>query len=797
MQKSTVLVIPHQQEDSSSKNQIEELQQKMKKLLFEKKKQHIIEINCLNAEALANDALTLIGKLHGGLSPNLEEVGKEVHRIWQTTGNIELERIDRDHVKFRFENSQECKHVKTNGPWMVGGFILSIKEWERDRRLDEYNFELVSFWVQIWDLPKDRINKVNVWKIGEELGLVIEADTSCPPEFNHPVARVRVEMDVTERLTKEQQLKLETGEELTVRLKYEKLETFCYFCGVIGHEHLRCRIRNQYRYELLKCGGSIKDIKPNFTSQIKANKFYNGVAFTGKQVYTIEGTPSKLRFEETPAPERERRSTGNWKAQLRVRQNRWEGSTSTEQGQQKDKTKGGEVGPGDGIKESGTTATSTVTFHKGFEMGLPNQKNAQETANQAQGPDGTRYGLVLAKDHGLTIYQSPIETVNEKEQGCDLAMEEHKDVLGLVVFEKINTEERGRYQDPYIDSLQNYQILTQEEGMIDRCQPSGLEATSSYDQARTQICFQAITEEIPGSHGVSSRTSCESQREFQEKPKLQSYNRSTRGRGYKIMASRGRREKVSKSENKSRLGSIVREPKAQNQGKNPKRKHSLSEEEEDDMVMNGGDGWIRRSKRIGEQRSKKAKQRATDLRSQGKGHLLIPRNANIVQLSSDSATPTTSEELIDIDSTTDPSPTESEGTHDSVTSYESGVSEEIMVEHQAPMEVYFSDDDEDRMVHDTEKQLSNERVGYEADGEQLTSQPQPLAMDDSSVDRRSSQWGQTEKKAQMQEGQSSVDQSQKMDDESTIRGQEKGDDYSGGLSAPPAVAVPSQLPWYP
>ncbi|KAF9610844.1 hypothetical protein IFM89_025254 [Coptis chinensis] len=298
-----------QQEASSNKSQIEDLQPNMKKLFFGTKNP-IIEINCLNIEETINDELTLVGKMHGGYLLKLEEAGKDVHRIWQTKGRIELERLDRDHVKIRFENIQECKHVITNGPWMLGGYIFSVKEWMRGKRLEEYRFDLVKFWVQIWDLPKDRINKANVWKIDAELGMVMEADISCPPEFNRPVARVRVEMDVKERLKKDQQIKLETGEELVVRLKYEKLEVFCYFCGVIGHDHLACRIRNQYCYDLIKCGGTIKDIKPNFTSQMKANKFYNGVA------YTIADTPSKLCFEETPLPEREKWADGSQKAHL-------------------------------------------------------------------------------------------------------------------------------------------------------------------------------------------------------------------------------------------------------------------------------------------------------------------------------------------------------------------------------------------------------------------------------------------------------------------------------------------------
>ncbi|KAF9620164.1 hypothetical protein IFM89_010899 [Coptis chinensis] len=199
------------------------------------------------------------------------------------------------------------------------------------------------------------------------------------------------------------------------------------------------------------------------------------------------------------------------------------------------------------------------------------------------------------------------------------------------------------------------------------------------------------------------------------------------------------------------------------------------------MVMNGGEGWLRRSKRIGAQRSKKAKQMAEELRSKGKGHLLIPRNAYIVQLSSDLAASNTSEEHIVIDSTTDPSLTESEGTNESITSYESWVSEEIMEEHQAPMEVYFSDDEEDKMVHDTEQQESRVMVGYEADGEQHTYQPPPLAIDDTSVVRSLYKQEKEGQKAQENKGQSSTNLNKQLDKKYNMRSQDSEVYYSGDM----------------
>ncbi|KAF9624583.1 hypothetical protein IFM89_012005 [Coptis chinensis] len=116
--------------------------------------------------------------MFGGHPIELTDLGEELHRTWQTRGTISMDLISPEHVKVVFE--QEC----------------------------EYKF---VFWVQIWGLPRARINTDNVTKIGAEIGKVKGTNLLCPLEFKKPVARVRVDMDIKERLTKDLTIKLETG----------------------------------------------------------------------------------------------------------------------------------------------------------------------------------------------------------------------------------------------------------------------------------------------------------------------------------------------------------------------------------------------------------------------------------------------------------------------------------------------------------------------------------------------------------------------------------------------------------
>ncbi|KAF9622860.1 hypothetical protein IFM89_034990 [Coptis chinensis] len=190
---------------------------------------------------------------------------------------------------------------------------MSMKKWRKTGNGDEaLSFDFVKFWVQIYGIPSYRINVENVLSVGSSLGKVKATDLTCSAEFKVPVARVRVKMDIKERLLKGIDLRTKVGEVFPMTFKYEKLDIFCYFCGLIGHDFYLCYQKEKYRVNILKCGGSPRDINHNFSIMLRATVFFDGLVYPNPTLVIISGRPQKSRFDQILARFKGGRVNRSW-----------------------------------------------------------------------------------------------------------------------------------------------------------------------------------------------------------------------------------------------------------------------------------------------------------------------------------------------------------------------------------------------------------------------------------------------------------------------------------------------------
>ncbi|XP_073121701.1 uncharacterized protein [Henckelia pumila] len=135
---------------------------------------------------------------------------------------------------------EDVSRVINDGPWTFDQHLLIFKSLELGMNPHQVPLFQVDFWIQVYDLPIGYMSERVARDVGNFLGKFVEADSNNFTGIWRDYMRIRVSMDI--RLPIKRRMKLKKiGEEWSwINFKYEKIPTFCFFCGVIGHSDKFC-----------------------------------------------------------------------------------------------------------------------------------------------------------------------------------------------------------------------------------------------------------------------------------------------------------------------------------------------------------------------------------------------------------------------------------------------------------------------------------------------------------------------------------------------------------------------------
>ena len=133
--------------------------------------------------------------------------------------------------------------MERSGPWNFENNLLLLCWWRRGLSLANLVFTHASFWVQVWGLPFEHMTKEASRDIGGKIGRVIEVDKRSWQADQAKFMRVRVDLPIKKPLRRGGYVTNMDGERCWVSFKYERLPTFCFTCGKIGHDDKYCGIK--------------------------------------------------------------------------------------------------------------------------------------------------------------------------------------------------------------------------------------------------------------------------------------------------------------------------------------------------------------------------------------------------------------------------------------------------------------------------------------------------------------------------------------------------------------------------
>ncbi|GAU39458.1 hypothetical protein TSUD_158890 [Trifolium subterraneum] len=164
------------------------------------------------------EGLSLHEEEEEGFSFEFEEEGEE-----QVDFRVTIKQVKSGTFLFHSNHPLNMDAVLNGGPWTFDNNLLLL--------------ERVQVGMQI-----ENISLYAGTTLGNYIGKFVEYDKNNNSSFWRQYMRIRVRIDVRQPLKKDTKVKDKNGKWCVVNFKYEKLGTFCFVCGIMGHAENKCEV---------------------------------------------------------------------------------------------------------------------------------------------------------------------------------------------------------------------------------------------------------------------------------------------------------------------------------------------------------------------------------------------------------------------------------------------------------------------------------------------------------------------------------------------------------------------------
>lgn len=196
----------------------------------------------INEDAGITDlGLCLVGSFMTNRRINFMAMQDTIAAIWRPVKGVFMEEtIFPNLFLFKFFHELHMRRVLDDGPWTFNNQALMIKRLEMGEQLSEIKLKELYMWIQVYDLPVGFNSEVILKSIGNYVGRFLMSDPKNFQGIWKNFLRIKVVVNAYKPLKSQMCIKKAWGEWMWIKFKYERLPSFCFYCGIIGHSEKFC-----------------------------------------------------------------------------------------------------------------------------------------------------------------------------------------------------------------------------------------------------------------------------------------------------------------------------------------------------------------------------------------------------------------------------------------------------------------------------------------------------------------------------------------------------------------------------
>lgn len=188
------------------------------------------------------ETFVLVGRFLTEKNINFQVMQNVLASVWRPKEGMEIHDIGGFRFSFVFYHIMDLRKVLEGGPWSFEQNTLVYKQVNKEEDPHLVSLKEVDIWVQVHDIPKGFISENILKSVGDYIGKFIKTEPASFDGGWKQFVRIRVTIDIQKPLRRRMKIKREGGSWSWLNFKFERLGTFCFVCGILGHTDRECPI---------------------------------------------------------------------------------------------------------------------------------------------------------------------------------------------------------------------------------------------------------------------------------------------------------------------------------------------------------------------------------------------------------------------------------------------------------------------------------------------------------------------------------------------------------------------------
>jgi hypothetical protein len=178
------------------------------------------------------------------LAPNPLHISTIRSALCPTWGNpkgLQIRTMGKNRFLAEFATEADLTRVKEGSPWTVGTHAVILSDFDPSLGSSDYRFEKLCLWVRILNLPFGLMNDNRGKQLAGRVGEVGKMDVDNQGRAWGDYLRFRATVNISEPLLRCVSVFSQKRQQLDhFSIMYERLPTFCFSCGWLGHSSIAC-----------------------------------------------------------------------------------------------------------------------------------------------------------------------------------------------------------------------------------------------------------------------------------------------------------------------------------------------------------------------------------------------------------------------------------------------------------------------------------------------------------------------------------------------------------------------------